>query len=102
MPYLDAVTSAGVARFRPIVLTSITTYIGLVPLMFETDIQAQMMIPMAISLGYGVLFASAFTLFLVPCLYVALDDIARLRSGRGEWGRAEAASVEGFVEARER
>ncbi|MFP8879597.1 MAG: efflux RND transporter permease subunit, partial [Myxococcota bacterium] len=75
----EAVTSAGVARFRPIVLTSMTTYIGLVPLMFESDIQARMMIPMAISLGYGVLFASVFTLFLVPCLYVILEDLRHLR-----------------------
>jgi multidrug efflux pump subunit AcrB len=79
VPFLEAVELAGSTRFRPIVLTSVTTYIGLVPLMFEGDIQAQMLIPMAISLGYGVLFASVMTLFLVPSLYVILDDVRRLR-----------------------
>ena len=74
-PFLEAVTSAGVARFRPIFLTSITTYVGLVPLMFEANPQATMLIPMAISLGYGVLVSSAFTLYLVPSLYVILEDV---------------------------
>jgi multidrug efflux pump subunit AcrB len=74
MPFLEAVSTAGVARFRPIALTSVTTYAGLVPLMFEANPQATMMIPMAISLGYGVLVASVFTLFLVPSLYVVLED----------------------------
>ena len=78
--FLDAVSGAGVARFRPIFLTSITTYVGLVPLMFEANPQATMLIPMAISLGYGVLVSSAFTLYLVPSLYVILEDIRKLRS----------------------
>ena len=77
-PLLDAVCSAGIARFRPIALTSVTTYAGLVPLMFEANPQATMMIPMAISLGYGVLVASVFTLFLVPALYVVLEDVRAL------------------------
>ena len=81
VPFLEAVSGAGVARFRPIVLTAVTTYVGLVPLMFEADPQATMLIPMAISLGYGVLFASVFTLYLVPSLYVILEDIrSRLAS----------------------
>ena len=74
VPFLEAVSTAGVARFRPIALTSVTTYAGLMPLMFEANPQATMMIPMAISLGYGVLVASVFTLFLVPSLYVVLED----------------------------
>ncbi len=78
MSLLQAVSTAGVARFRPIVLTSTTTYFGLLPLMFEPDIAARPLIPMAISLGYGVLTASVVTLFLVPCGYVILDDFRSL------------------------
>ena len=74
------------ARFRPIVLTSVTTYVGLMPLMVESNLQARMLIPMAISLGYGVMFSSVITLFLVPCGYVILDDIASL------FGRSERES----------
>ena len=84
LPFLEAVSEAGVARFRPIVLTSVTTFVGLVPLMLEANPQATMLIPMAISLGYGVLFASAITLFLVPSLYVVLDDLKGARSLRRE------------------
>jgi predicted RND superfamily exporter protein len=80
---MQAVMTAGVLRFRPIVLTSVTTYIGLLPLMFEASVPARPLIPMAISLGYGVLYASVMTLFLVPCGYVILDDIASL-FGRSE------------------
>lgn len=76
---VESVREAGVVRFRPIALTSLTTYIGLVPLMFEADIAARPLIPMAIALGYGVLFAAIVTLFLVPCGYVILDDLGRLR-----------------------
>jgi multidrug efflux pump subunit AcrB len=74
--FLEAVTTAGILRFRPIVLTSVTTFIGLLPLMFEAAVPARPLIPMAISLGFGVLYASVMTLFLVPCGYVILDDIA--------------------------
>ncbi|MCP4036226.1 MAG: efflux RND transporter permease subunit [bacterium] len=75
--FMEAVTGAGMLRFRPIVLTSATTYIGLLPLMFEGAPPAIPLIPMAISLGYGVLYASIMTLFMVPCGYVILDDWAR-------------------------
>ena len=85
-PFMQAVKSAGLLRFRPIVLTSVTTYIGLLPLMFEAAVPARPLIPMAISLGYGVLYASIMTLFLVPCGYVILDDIASL------FGRSERES----------
>jgi len=66
---LDAVVQAGIDRFRPIVLTSITTFVGLMPILFERSLQAQFLIPMVISLSFGVLFSSVVTLFLVPCSY---------------------------------
>jgi len=72
---VEAVSRAGVARFRPIFLTSTTTFLGLVPLMFDNNIQARTMVPVAISLAYGVLFASVVTLFLVPSLYLTLEDL---------------------------
>jgi len=75
---LDAVIDAGTTRFRPIVLTSLTTFLGLVPLMFEPSVPARPLVPMAIALGYGVLFASVVTLFLVPSAYVILDDLVKL------------------------
>jgi multidrug efflux pump subunit AcrB len=78
VPFLEAVTKAGIVRFRPIILTTATTYIGLLPLMFEASVAARPLIPMAISLGYGVLYASVMTLFLVPSGYVIVDDIAGL------------------------
>ena len=65
----DAVLQGGIDRFRPIILTSMTTFIGLLPIMSETSLQAQFLIPMVISLAYGVLFATTVTLILVPCLY---------------------------------
>ncbi|MFA0812426.1 efflux RND transporter permease subunit [Microbulbifer epialgicus] len=72
---MDAVVQAGRDRFRPIILTSITTFIGLVPIMFERSIQAQFLIPMVISLAFGVLFATAVTLILVPNLYKVIEVI---------------------------
>ncbi len=74
----EAMHQAGVRRFRPILLTTLTTFFGLAPMIFETSRQARFMIPMAISLGYGILFATAISLILVPCLYVVIDDISRL------------------------
>ena len=76
--FIDAVLEAGIVRFRPIVLTSLTTFLGLVPLMFEPSVPARPLVPMAIALGYGVLFASTVTLFLVPSAYVILDDFMHL------------------------
>jgi multidrug efflux pump subunit AcrB len=74
VPTFEAVTMAGVARFRPILLTSVTTFVGLIPLMTNTDPETFMFIPMAISLAFGVLFATVITLFLVPSLYLMLED----------------------------
>lgn len=76
-PY-EAICSSGVRRFRPIMLTTVSTFGGLAPMIFETSRQARFMIPMAISLGYGILFATAITLLLVPCLYLMVDDLRRL------------------------
>ena len=79
----EAVTMAGVVRFRPIVLTSVTTFVGLIPLMMNKDPETFMFIPMAISLAFGVLFATVITLFLVPSLYLMLEDWLRF------WGLDE-------------
>ncbi|MCC5851887.1 MAG: efflux RND transporter permease subunit [Alkalimonas sp.] len=73
----DAVVRAGKMRFRAILLTSLTTFFGLVPIMFETSLQAQFVIPMAVSLSFAVLFATLITLVLVPCLYLILEDCKR-------------------------
>ena len=70
----EAVTNAGAVRFRPIILTSVTTFVGLIPLMTNSDPETFMFIPMAISLAFGVLFATMITLFLVPSLYLMLED----------------------------
>ncbi|MDF7807697.1 efflux RND transporter permease subunit [Pontiellaceae bacterium B12219] len=75
----DAVVSAGIQRFRPILLTTLTTFGGLAPMILETSRQAKFMIPMAISLGFGILFATAIALILVPSLYMVIDDCARLK-----------------------
>ena len=69
---------AGAVRFRPIVLTSVTTFVGLAPMMVDTTISTSLFKPMAVSLGFGVLFGTVITLFLVPCLLLVLDDFARL------------------------
>ncbi|WP_339719440.1 efflux RND transporter permease subunit [uncultured Paraglaciecola sp.] len=70
-----AVTEAGCARFRAITLTSITTFAGVLPIMFETSLQAKFVIPMAVALGFAVLYATLVTLVLVPCLYMILEDL---------------------------
>jgi len=94
----DAVTEAGVQRFRPIVLTSLTTFAGLFPLMMEKSVQAQFLIPMAISLGFGVLFATVVTLLVVPAGYRILEDLhdagrrMRHRSGSAHEPTFPAAS----------
>ena len=88
----SAVVESGIARFRPIVLTSLTTFAGLTPLMLERSVQAQFLIPMAISLAYGVVFATTITLLVVPCGYLVLEDLRGLRGG-GEPERAPLAVV---------
>jgi multidrug efflux pump subunit AcrB len=74
----DAVVSAGIQRFRPIILTTLTTFFGLMPMILETSRQARFLIPMAISLGFGILFATGITLLLIPSLTMILEDLGRL------------------------
>ncbi|WP_321413713.1 efflux RND transporter permease subunit [uncultured Desulfobacter sp.] len=78
MPVKDAIRAAGIQRFRPIILTTLTTCGGLAPIITETSWQARFLIPMAISLGFGLFFATLITLGLVPCLYLILEDIKGL------------------------
>ena len=73
-----AVIEAGSFRFRAILLTSLTTFFGLVPILLEKSVQAQVIIPMAISLAFGIVFATIITLLLVPCLYMILQDLAHI------------------------
>ena len=75
MPLMEAVSTAGAARLRPVLLTSLTTFAGLTPLIFEKSTQAQFLIPMAVSLGFGILFATFITLLLVPLNYLVLEDL---------------------------
>ena len=82
--HFDAVVAAGVRRFRPILLTSVTTFLGLIPMILEPSVQARFLIPMAISLGFGVMFATGITLILVPALYLAVED---MRALIGAWWR---------------
>lgn len=74
---LSAIHYAGVRRIRPILLTSLTTFGGLAPMIFETSRQARFLIPMAISLGYGILFATVIALLVVPSLYMVVEDMKR-------------------------
>ena len=91
-PLERAIREAGTARFRPILLTSLTTFAGLTPLLLEKSLQAQFLIPMAVSLAFGVLFATFITLLLIPVLYAIYEDskakLARAwRGRRGGRGR---------------
>ena len=72
---MDSALAAGPRRFRPILLTSITTFVGLFPLLIEKSVQAKFLVPMAISLAFGVLFATLITLILVPTSYLVIEDI---------------------------
>ena len=74
----EAVLQAGVARFRPVLLTSLTTFFGLLPLLFEKSVQAQFLIPMGISLGFGILFATTITLIMIPANVLIVEDLRRI------------------------
>ncbi len=74
MPKFEAILNSGRKRFRAILITSLTTFFGLLPMLLEHSLQAQQVIPMAVSLGFGIIFATVITLLLVPCLYIILDD----------------------------
>lgn len=94
IPIQQAVRRGGVARFRPILLTSLTTFGGLAPLMLEKSTQAQFLIPMAVSLGWGILFATFLTLFLIPSIYLMLEDLKDLfreERDRNDLNQASAA-----------
>jgi multidrug efflux pump subunit AcrB len=79
----DAIHEAGLRRFRPIILTTLTTFGGLTPIILETSSQATQLIPMAISLGFGIVFATSIILVIVPCLYMILEDVlAAVRTTR--------------------
>jgi len=84
---LESVIHSGTRRFRPILLTSLTTFVGLLPLMFDPSLQAQFLIPMATSLAFGILFATAITLFLIPTTYLAAEDIRALLRRGFDWYR---------------
>jgi multidrug efflux pump subunit AcrB len=93
----DAITQGGARRFRPILLTSLTTFFGLLPMIFEQSVQAKFLIPMAVSLGFGVLFATVIILLLVPALYMITEDVRVLFGAKDErapspggWEPAEA------------
>lgn len=79
---MESVLKAGTERFRAIILTSLTTFMGLMPIVFERSLQAQIVIPMAISLAFGILFATVITLLLVPSLYIVLNDIKNVFRGK--------------------
>jgi multidrug efflux pump subunit AcrB len=74
-PPFDAVHEAGIRRFRPIMITTLTTFGGLTPIILETSQQARNLIPMAISLGFGIIFATSIILLIVPCMYMVLEDL---------------------------
>jgi len=78
MSHSQAIHSAAIQRFRPILLTTLTTFGGLAPMIFEKSRQARFLIPMAISLGFGLLFATFITLVMIPSLYIIIEDIRRL------------------------
>ena len=90
-----AVIDAGVTRFRAIILTSFTTAAGLLPILFETSLQAQVVIPMAISISFGIMFATVITLFMIPSLYLLQEDLFERMRQIKHWlaGRPAPATV---------
>ncbi|MDP4625705.1 MAG: efflux RND transporter permease subunit [Akkermansiaceae bacterium] len=80
----DAAIAAGGRRFRAIMLTSLTTFVGIMPMILETDVQAKFLVPMAVSLAFGILFATVITLFLVPGIYLILEDLKNLGGRLGK------------------
>ncbi len=89
----EAVVAAGTQRFRAILLTSLTTFLGLVPILMEKSLQAKIVIPMATSLAFGILFSTVVTLILVPCLYLILEDLKRFL--RWWWKGGSAVAKQG-------
>jgi multidrug efflux pump subunit AcrB len=95
----DAIHGAGIHRFRPIMLTTLTTFGGLAPMIFETSRQAKFLIPMAISLGFGILFATIITLLLVPSLYLIVEDLHQWFSPKQTASIGQNVKVEQKVKA---
>jgi multidrug efflux pump subunit AcrB len=91
---MDAVGVAGLARLRPVILTSLTTFAGLTPLLMEKSTQAQWLIPMAVSLGFGILFATVITLLLIPVNYLILEDFKALGRRIADLYRRPAPTAE--------
>ncbi|MDE0444506.1 MAG: efflux RND transporter permease subunit [Gammaproteobacteria bacterium] len=87
---MQAAVESGAARFRPILLTSLTTFFGLAPIVLERSMQAQIVIPMAVSLAFGIVFATAITLVLIPCLYSIQANIHEFFMGKREQAREPA------------
>ncbi len=87
-------------RFRPVLLTTLTTFGGLAPMIFETSLQARFIIPMAISLGFGIIFATVITLMLIPCLYLIINDIVnhfqKRKENQQEW-QNQSEKIEALV-----
>lgn len=81
MTAFGAIREAGLRRFRPIILTTLTTFGGLTPIILETSRQAYYLIPMAISLGFGIVFATSIILVIVPSLYMILEDAVKWVKG---------------------
>jgi len=103
MSVLEAARQAGIARFRPILLTSLTTFVGLAPLISERSVQAQFLIPMAVSLAFGVVFSTFISLILVPSAYLILEDLAQawhwLYGAGPRKGTPQRAHASGIQEA---
>jgi len=100
VPATQAVIQSGIQRFRPIILTSLTTAFGLLPIMLETSLQAQYVIPMAISLSFGIVFATVITLFLIPSLYLLAEDFGvTMRNAKNLLLGKEAEPTGGATEA---
>jgi multidrug efflux pump subunit AcrB len=92
-PPRQAIIDAGVARFRAIILTSFTTAAGLMPILLETSTQAQFVIPMAISISFGIIFATVITLFLIPALYLLKEDASARMQRIRTWLRGPSAAA---------
>ncbi len=95
--HFNAVIKAASQRFRPIILTTLTTFLGLAPMMLETSLQARFLIPMAISLGFGIVFATFLTLLLIPALYMINEDIQRKIIGTIDFLKGKPRSYHGGV-----
>ena len=93
MPFERAALEASRRRFRPILLTSLTTFVGVAPMIFETSPQARYLVPMAIALGFGIMFSAAVVLLMMPACHVILNGCAR--TGRRQPAQAGPGASSG-------